>query len=65
VDDDTIDLLLNWGTIVFIPVLPYVSWLQTKRYGLLIAFWQVFHISSSSSSWQSCRTFIPCIRATC
>jgi MFS family permease len=40
VDDDTIDLLLNWGTIVFIPVLPYVAWLQTKPYGLLIAFWQ-------------------------
>lgn len=40
VDDATIDLLLNWGTIIYIPVLPYVSWLQTRRNGLLIAFWQ-------------------------
>ncbi|ELR12928.1 disrupted in renal carcinoma protein 2 family protein [Acanthamoeba castellanii str. Neff] len=40
VDEGTIDLLLNWGAIVFIPVLPYVSWLQTRRNGLLIAFWQ-------------------------
>jgi len=39
-DDSTINLLLNWGAIVFIPVLPYVSWLQTKPNGLLIAFWQ-------------------------
>ena len=41
VDDATIDLLLNWGTIIYIPVLPYVSWLQTRPNGLLIAFWQV------------------------
>ncbi len=41
VDEGTIDLLLNWGAIVFIPVLPYVSWLQTRPNGLLIAFWQV------------------------
>jgi hypothetical protein len=41
VDEGTIDLLLNWGAIIFIPVLPYVSWLQTRPNGLLIAFWQV------------------------
>jgi hypothetical protein len=34
-DDATIHLLLLWGMIVYIPVLPYVLWLQ------LIAFWQV------------------------
>lgn len=36
-----IDLLLNWGSIIFIPVLPYVVWLQTRPNGLILAFWQV------------------------
>jgi hypothetical protein len=35
--DATLDLLLNWGPIVFIPVVPFASWLLGKPRGLSIA----------------------------
>ena len=35
----TINLILNWGPIIYIPVLPFVSWFQTKKNGLLLAYW--------------------------
>lgn len=33
-DDHVLDQLLNWGPIIFIPVLPFVPWLLTQRNGL-------------------------------
>ena len=37
--DSEIDLLLNWGPIIFIPALFVVAWMQNLSYGLRLAFW--------------------------
>lgn len=39
VTDSEIDLLLNWGPIIFIPALFVVAWMQNLANGLRIAFW--------------------------
>jgi len=36
-DDADLDLLLNWGPIIFLPVCPFVAWLLRRSGGLNIA----------------------------